>query len=132
MQKFIIYRPGNPGPAEIDGIDPDGIVVVGVDWSQALSDEGLVGGIDESTWHPSAGILVGDGVAVVSRKGKVATPPAPSTTVGEYVDTIPASLTLAHIYVDDALPGTYVEVSNHIKAGSLMDEVTLRMLVQER
>ena len=134
----IIYPPGNPEPVEIEGIDPDAVVVIGVDWSKFLGDAGIINGLNESTWHPGPGLLIGDGTSLVTRKGKVVTPSDKRIITGVYDDTIPSALTQAWAYVDPAVitepiaENTYVKISNHIRAGDIMDEVTVKMLVKHR
>lgn len=128
---YVLYPSGESGPVVIDDVDPDAVVVVGVDWSQWLSNRGL-SAIDESSWHPGDGAAVGDGSTPVTKKGKTATPPAPSITAGEAVSTIAAGLTLASIYIDTGEVGDVITVSNHIRAGQVMDEVSMQFTVAQR
>lgn len=129
----VVYAAFDTGGADVAPMDPDELPILEVDWSPNMQAQGLTT-IDESTWHPGTGLLVGDGVTVVTEKGKNSTPPAPDITLGvEY----PALLgrTQAYVYTDPAvtiIPGAYYTVSNHVRMGSVMAEVTFRIKIGER
>lgn len=121
MSTEVVYPAGDACPVQVDSIDPDGVVKITFDWTDWLVDVAEAA-IDASTFSVSAGGVVGDGVTPVTRKSKLVTPPAP---------ILASPLCTVHVYVDTAVVGETLTVSNHVRAGVLLEEKSATMNVLE-
>ena len=129
----VTYAAFGSGGADVAPMDPDSVVILEADWSPLMNAQGLTT-VNESTWHPGAGLLVGDGLTAVVLKTKTSTPPAPDITLGIAFPTLTAR-TQAYVYVDPAvtvLPSAYYTISNHVRIDQVLEEITFRIQIRER
>lgn len=116
------YPPGHTGPLDVGLFDPEEVGVFGFDWTDWLA-KYSVATVDESKWEVSAGALLGDGITPVTFKGITTTPGAPMLATPE---------TTCHVYLDTAVAGDVIVLTNHIRAGQLQVDRSMQFTVQER